>query len=66
MKTTFRQRVVPGVMNEVLRNGSHLGNRGWPLAIFCVCTARFVLDPVENPEDRFSHNEAHLILHVRL
>ena len=32
-----------------------------PLAIFCDCTARFVLDLVRNPEDRFSHNEAHLI-----
>ena len=25
------------------------------LAIFCGCTARFVSDLVENPEDRFSH-----------
>ena len=30
------------------------------LAIFCGCTARFVSDLVGNPEDRFSHNEAHL------
>ena len=30
------------------------------LAIFCSCTARFVSDQVRNPEDRFSHNEAHL------
>ena len=29
-----------------------------PLAIFCGCTARFVSDLVENPEDRFSHDEA--------
>ena len=28
------------------------------LAIFCACTARFVLDLVGNPKDRFSHNEA--------
>ena len=28
------------------------------LAIFCGCTARFVLDLGGNPEDRFSHNEA--------
>ena len=31
-----------------------------PLAIFCSCTAWFVSDLVENPEDRFSHNEAHI------
>ena len=31
-----------------------------PLAIFCDCTAKFVWDLVENSEDRFSHNEAHL------
>ena len=31
-----------------------------PLVIFyCGCTARFVSDLVGNPEDRFSHNEAH-------
>ena len=24
------------------------------------CTARFVADLVGNPEDRFSHNEAHI------
>ena len=30
-----------------------------PLAIFCGCTDRFVSDLVGNPEDRFSHNEAH-------
>ena len=30
------------------------------LAIFCGCRAWFVLDLVGNPEDRFSHNEAHL------
>ena len=27
---------------------------------FCDCKARFVLDLVGNPEDRFSHNEAHI------
>ena len=32
-----------------------------PLAIFRGCTARFVSDLVGNPEDRFSHNEAHII-----
>ena len=31
-----------------------------PLAILCGCTAWFVSDQVGNPEDRFSHNEAHL------
>ena len=30
-----------------------------PLAILCGCTAWFVSDLVGNPEDRFSHNEAH-------
>ena len=29
-----------------------------PLAILCICTARFVSGLVGNPEDRFSHNEA--------
>ena len=33
-----------------------------PLAIFCGCTARFVSDLVGNPEDRFSHNKALIIL----
>ena len=31
------------------------------LAIFCGCIARFVSDLVGNTEDRFSHNEAHLL-----
>ena len=35
-----------------------------PLAIFFGCTALFVLDLVGNPEDRFSHNEAHLVHEV--
>ena len=30
-----------------------------PLAIFCCYIARFVSDPVGNPEDRFSQSEAH-------
>ena len=29
------------------------------LAVLCGCTALFVWDLVGNPEDRFSHNEAH-------
>ena len=32
------------------------------LAIFSDCAARFVSDLVGNPEDRFSHNEVHIIL----
>ena len=31
-----------------------------PLAIFCGCTAWFVSELVGNPEDQFSHNEAHM------
>ena len=31
-----------------------------PLAIFCGFTAWFVSDLVGNPEDWFSHNEAHI------
>ena len=34
-----------------------------PLAIFCVCTAPFVLDQDGNPEDSFSQFSAHL-LHI--
>ena len=33
-------------------------------AIFCGCTARFMSDLVGNPEDRFSHNEAHIIKQI--
>ena len=32
-----------------------------PLFIFSECTVRTVSDLVGNPEDRFSHNEAHII-----
>ena len=32
------------------------------IASFCGCTARFVSDLVGNPEDRVSHDEAHLII----
>ena len=31
-------------------------------AILCGCAAWFVSDLVGNPEDRFSHNEAHMLL----
>ena len=33
-----------------------------PLAIFCACMARFVSYLVRNPEDRFSHDTAHIII----
>ena len=32
------------------------------LAIFCDCTARFGWDLVGNPEDRFSLDEAHIMV----
>ena len=32
-----------------------------PLAILCGWAVRFVSDQVRNPEDRFSHNEAHTV-----
>ena len=35
-----------------------------PLAIFCICTTWFVSDLVGNPEDRFFHNEAGIVLFV--
>ena len=35
-----------------------------PPAIFCGCTAWFMSDLVGNPEDRFSHNEAHIIKQI--
>ena len=34
-----------------------------PLAIFCGCTAPFVLDLVGNTEDRFSHEAVHFTAH---
>ena len=37
-----------------------------PLAIFSGCTARFVSNLAEHPEDRFSHNEARIISVVSL
>ena len=36
------------------------------LAIFCCRTTRFAWDLVGNPEDRFSHNEAHIVLQKKL
>ena len=35
-----------------------------PLDIFCGCTAWFMSDLVGNPEDRFSHSEAHIRISV--
>ena len=35
-----------------------------PQAILCGCTAWFVWGQVRNPEDRFSHNEAHYPIHL--
>ena len=35
------------------------------LAIMCDCTARVVSDLVGNPEDRFSHDTAHIMLSGR-
>ena len=35
-----------------------------PLAIFCGCTTRFVMEQVRNPGDRFSHNEAHIFYSI--
>ena len=32
-----------------------------PLTIFCGCIGRSMSDLVGNPEDRFSHNEAHFV-----
>ena len=36
-----------------------------PLVIFCGSTARFMSDQIGNPEDRFSHNEAHIKVGLR-
>ena len=36
-----------------------------PLGIFCGCKALFVTNIVGNPEDRFSHNDAHMGLVMR-
>ena len=35
-----------------------------PLAKFSDCTARFVSDLVGNPDDRFSHNKAHMSVFI--
>ena len=36
------------------------------LATFCDCATRFESYPVANPEDRFSRDEAHTIIDVRV
>ena len=40
-------------LNPKFQASSHL--------VLCGCTARFMSDLVGNPEDRFSHDEAHFI-----
>ena len=35
-----------------------------PLAIFCGCTVKFVLDLARYPEDRFSHDAAQMVLQL--
>ena len=40
----------------------YLNSKFKPLAVFCGCTARPVSDLVGEPEDRFSQNEAQIIL----
>ena len=42
-------------------NGASIWNLK-PVAIFCGCTARFVSDPVGNPEDRVSYDASQLTL----
>ena len=37
-----------------------------PIAIFCSCTARFVLDLVGNHKDRFSHAAAHSLCSISI
>ena len=36
------------------------------LACFCDCTGRFVSDLVGNPEDRFSHVAAHILVKTKV
>ena len=36
------------------------------ICVFCDCTARFVSDLVENPEARFSQNEAQVISFIKV
>ena len=46
---------------RIIRSLFFLNPKFQASSIFCGCTARFVSDLVGNPEDRFSHNEAHLM-----
>ena len=47
---------------QIVQSHFYLNTNFKPLAIFSDCTARFVSDLVGHPEDRFSHNEAHILL----
>ena len=49
----YKNSTIPP-LPKFIRNFKHL-------AIFFDCTARFVSDLVGNLEDRFSHNEAHML-----
>ena len=55
-KLVFATRIVQSSTSQILNFKL--------LAILCGCTARFVSDLVgnpEDPEDRFSHNKAHVV-----
>ena len=50
------------ILLMLCRKLAHVANVcSMPLDIFCNWTARFVSDLVGNAEDRFSHNEAHIV-----
>ena len=49
---------------RIVKSRYYLNPKFKPLAIFCDCTARFVWDLVGNREDRFSQNEAQMVLQV--
>ena len=54
--TAVLRRDVPGPCRHC-KNGATIRNLE-PLAILCGCTARFVSDLVENPENRVSYDAA--------
>ena len=60
----FQIKVVEGLYCPYSENkcaDQYMDSNFKPQAIFCVCTDRFVSDLVRNPEDGFSHKEAHFI-----